>query len=228
MVYGVMMSPIRTLRFKGEENDLKAPECKDGVCSLPPAKDAGKPVEAPKAPEPGNKAENSTPEKKEPPKLNVPFYLKPFVWIGSLSFVQNIVIKIATKLVEMNTPAVLKSEFGYEIDPKRDKTLVKELKPDTFDAEVLASKEPVLVDFWAPWCMPCKLFTPALEQTANDYKGKLKVCKLNVEAYPEMQKKFGFEGIPTLILFQDGKEAQRLTGVPKKAVLNEALDKALS
>ena len=90
----------------------------------------------------------------------------------------------------------------------------------TFDTEVLKSPTPVLVDFWAEWCGPCKMVTPVLEQIAEEQNGKLKIAKLNVEENPTMMTKFGIRGIPTLILFKDGQPVEQLVGfMPKKALL---------
>jgi len=90
----------------------------------------------------------------------------------------------------------------------------------TFDAEVIKSSEPVLVDFFAEWCGPCKAMAPALEQVASELKGKVKVAKLDVDQNPEITRKYGIQAMPTLILFKDGKEAARNVGalVQKKKI----------
>ncbi len=88
----------------------------------------------------------------------------------------------------------------------------------TFDAE-LASPLPVLVDFWASWCRPCLVMAPALEGLAEDLAGRLKVVKLNVEQNPATQARFRIHGFPTLLLFRDGKEIERIVGARSKAEL---------
>jgi thioredoxin 1 len=85
----------------------------------------------------------------------------------------------------------------------------------SFEADVLAAVQPVLLDLWAPWCAPCRAVAPVLEGLAPEYAGALTIAKLNVELYPEVQKRLGVRGIPTLILFRAGKEAARLLGAKR-------------
>jgi thioredoxin 2 len=92
-----------------------------------------------------------------------------------------------------------------------------------FDADIAASV-PVLVDFWAPWCGPCRMVTPAVEAQAREHAGKLKVVKLNVDEAPEVSARFSVQGIPLLVLFQDGQEVDRQVGAVPESTLRKWLE----
>src|SRR6266550_5724847 len=93
-----------------------------------------------------------------------------------------------------------------------------------FGAGVEASPVPVLADFWAPWCGPCRMVAPAVERLAADLAGKLKVVKINTDEQPELQQRFGVRSLPTLVLFQDGREKDRAVGARPAAALREWVD----
>ena len=93
-----------------------------------------------------------------------------------------------------------------------------------FKNEVLESKTPVLVDFWAEWCGPCRMLAPIVEKVAKDYSGKLKVGKLNVDDNPEVPQQYGIQGIPTLILFKGGELAKQMVGFQPEEKIKSAID----
>ena len=90
---------------------------------------------------------------------------------------------------------------------------VQDVSDATFDAEVLQSSTPVLIDFWAPWCGPCRAIAPVVEELANEYAGKLQVVKMNVDDHQQTPSRYGVRRIPNLILFQGGREVARQSGV---------------
>ncbi|HNS54567.1 MAG TPA: thioredoxin [Syntrophales bacterium] len=101
------------------------------------------------------------------------------------------------------------------------------LSEGTFDAEVLRSSQPALVDFWAPWCGPCRAIAPVLEELAGEYKGKIKVAKVNVDDNRKLAGDHGVMSIPTMILFKDGKVVDKIVGLVPKDRLKALLDKVL-
>ncbi|MBU0742500.1 thioredoxin [bacterium] len=101
------------------------------------------------------------------------------------------------------------------------------LESADFQSQVLESAVPVLVDFWAPWCGPCKLLTPIIEELAREYDGKAKVAKVNVDDNQDLAMKFSIRSIPTVMIFKDGAPHASLVGTQPKIALKEALDAAL-
>ena len=101
---------------------------------------------------------------------------------------------------------------------------IKEFNDANFQQEVLESSEPVLVDFWAPWCGPCRMLAPTIEELAQDYEGKVKVGKLNTDESPQVAGNYGISSIPTVLLFKDGEVAERLVGLNSKNRFQEVLD----
>lgn len=93
---------------------------------------------------------------------------------------------------------------------------IVEINDGNFKEKVVKSNLPILVDFWAPWCTPCKMIAPVIEEIASEYAGKLKVGKVNVDENPATATNFGVMNIPTLILFNKGKEIERIVGVTSK------------
>jgi thioredoxin 1 len=105
---------------------------------------------------------------------------------------------------------------------------ISEITDQSFDQEVLKSTVPVLIDFWAPWCGPCKAIAPVVEELAGTYNGRLKVVKMNVDENPQTPSKYGVRGIPNLILFKSGTVADQIVGAVPKANLVKAIDRALA
>ncbi|MBT07786.1 MAG: thioredoxin TrxA [Pseudomonadota bacterium] len=101
---------------------------------------------------------------------------------------------------------------------------IQHVSDDSFEEEVLSSKTPVLVDYWAEWCGPCKVIAPVLEEIAKEYDGKMKVCKLDIDANEATPPKYGIRGIPTLMLFKDGNVEATKVGALSKSQLTEFLE----
>jgi len=101
--------------------------------------------------------------------------------------------------------------------------LIKNVSDATFEAEVLNASEPVLVDYWAPWCGPCKMIAPLLDKAAQEYEGRVKIAKLNVDENAETAAKYGVRGIPTLMLFKNGQAVSTQVGALSKPQLDSFL-----
>ena len=106
--------------------------------------------------------------------------------------------------------------------------LIKHVSDASFDADVLKSTVPVLVDYWAEWCGPCKMIAPILDDVAATYQGKLQISKMNVDENREVPAKFGIRGIPTLMIFKDGQLAATKVGALSKAQLVAFIDQHLA
>jgi thioredoxin 1 len=108
------------------------------------------------------------------------------------------------------------------------KKMVQEIRTvEEFEREVLASDVPVLVDFWAPWCAPCRMLAPTLEELAQEYAGRIKVFKVNTDELPILAMQYGIRGIPTVILFVDGEPADVKVGLQPKAMFETAIARVL-
>jgi len=104
---------------------------------------------------------------------------------------------------------------------------VVQLTDSSFESEVNQSSVPVLVDFWASWCAPCKAIAPVIDQLADTFEGKAKICKLNVDENPATPGQFGVRGIPTMILFKDGQVVDQVVGAVPKNQLEGMITKAI-
>jgi len=104
---------------------------------------------------------------------------------------------------------------------------ILEISDGSFDSEVIQSEKPVLVDFWAPWCGPCKAIGPIIEELAGEFSDKIKFAKCNVDDNPVSPGKFGIKAIPTLIFFKQGKVVEQITGMVAKSKLQQAINSIL-
>ncbi len=101
---------------------------------------------------------------------------------------------------------------------------IQQVSDSSFDGDVLKADVPVLIDFWAPWCGPCRAIAPIVEELASEYDGKLKIVKMNVDDNPQTPAQYGVRGIPNLILFRGGEVKQQIVGAVPKAQLVKAID----
>jgi thioredoxin 1 len=104
---------------------------------------------------------------------------------------------------------------------------ITEVSDVSFDQEVLKSDLPVLIDFWAPWCGPCKAIAPVVEELANEYEGRLKIVKMNVDDNPQTPSRYGVRGIPNLLLFRAGEVTDQIVGAVPKGHLVKAIDRTI-
>jgi thioredoxin 1 len=102
-----------------------------------------------------------------------------------------------------------------------------EVSDAQFDSEILKAEKPVLVDFWAPWCGPCRMVGPVVEELAGEYQDRLKVAKVNTDDNQSHAARLGIQGIPTLIFFKDGREVDRVVGALPKGALKQRIDAVL-
>jgi thioredoxin 1 len=121
----------------------------------------------------------------------------------------------ATRIVQIQIPLLRQNSVSENILHVSDAT---------FEADVLKSSQPVLVDYWADWCAPCKMIAPILDEIADEYAGKIKVAKLNIDQNPNTPPRYGIRGIPTLMLFKDGNVEATKVGALSKSQLTAFID----
>ena len=139
------------------------------------------------------------------------------------------VVSVLALTLGLLVAAVVGSGCGKSSDrPEANATNVVILSEANFQNEVIAAPQPVLVDFWAPWCGPCRTIGPIVNELAKDFDGRAKVAKVNVDDAPALAQRFGIQGIPTLLIFRDGRVVDQVTGVVPRRELTAKLDKVIA
>jgi thioredoxin 1 len=133
----------------------------------------------------------------------------------------EIYIRLAARLIGVVKPKVLTKETPMASDK------IVTVTDSSFEGDVLKSTQPVLIDFWATWCAPCRAIAPVVDQLANEYDGKVKVAKVNIDENPQVPTKYDVRSIPTLLVFKDGKVVGQLVGAVPKPKIEELIKKAL-
>lgn len=133
-------------------------------------------------------------------------------------------VRIFALLLAQTPPNMGRVPPSIQKDSSMSSDLIKHISDASFDTDVLQSAQPVLVDYWAEWCGPCKMIAPILDEVAKDYTGRLNVAKMNVDQNRDVPAKFGIRGIPTLMIFKDGQLAATKVGALSKAQLTAFID----
>jgi thioredoxin 1 len=121
---------------------------------------------------------------------------------------------------------LLETRRKHQSQFERKIIMAAEFTEDGFDSQVLSADKPVLVDFWATWCGPCRQIAPVIDELAVKYEGRVSVGKVNVEEQPELAQRYGINAIPTLLLFKNGEIVERFQGVPPRSKLEAAMEMA--
>jgi len=124
-------------------------------------------------------------------------------------------------------PAAAFTSRAQRLIARAEVAFAGEVTDENFDDEVLQSSVPVMVDFWAPWCGPCKMIAPMVDEIAQEYQGKAKAVKINTDASPNTASKYGVRSIPTVMIFKDGNRVETIIGAVPKSTLTGALTKFL-